>query len=1131
MKGQISRDSHRPARRYSGVYHIQGGMITDADLDERSDIVKARTDALGNDAVLDGVPAEGGAVDLSGATPALREGVIYADGVRGVLTAREGAEPSGPLDLVTMQADLLDGPEVTTGARVVYADIWERPVFALEDEYLADAGLHGAETAYRSRTMCQIKLAPETATADIEAGTGRYPQIGDATLEVAALDPEATIDECDPCADVVSAEQRIANILFRLEIVRVDGPANAPTRIDLAWSAENGAIIARSDIDSEAFERAGAVYELYSETTEGHMGAFANSNSMRNSLFVDDLDAPPATGSSEPYVRRWDGYARLDVGGGAVHSTLGTGFDITYDGTEAELSVDSFTATLSLGGNSVLRGDYWLIELRTFAEPNDRIRLVSELPVGILHHYCVLFRLNGGAALALTDAERRKLSFPPLSNLPATHVGFDNNCAKLYADAENVQDALDNLCDISADDIAFDPSRCPRLYDSADTVQEALDNLCKVDFSIENVLQLLFDWGVVCGLVVRLEKKGEAIVTISGGWFLDRAGRLANFKGGQVDVNDLFEKLSREEREIAAKLLSEGQLCLTVAADAGREVSLHLVPKEDAFGPPDPGLVEVVRACIETKGRVKVADGYLALKEQERAVIGKVALVAAQQSTLGGAQRLSQSDAVLAKSFSDQMADAYRKIASDDEIARLDALLAQLDADFEQDKSVGETREIRQMQYQAQRLAIVLINDQERAQRCLCEGMFPTCPPELGKPPFHVPIACLEGFVEGRVRLTRVCMVSCRKQAMTWRSANYVIKGWRDRLAENLAALCCPDEKDDDGQGFGFGKLAYDAGLETATLAEWFDRYKLIDGVLREEPTGQAVFEATPEVDGLTVEAAGEVMIGNGADIVETVKIDDTKAAELINKSATGITPIDQLSDKGAIRPGDKVVLLEQDGIARGYVVVERGAGKYVFTERPEAQIIGISPETAERIDAFATRLSTVTDAEVRIDSEIDRLAATRDGLDSDVERLSDEIESLTSERDKMQAELTQLAEEQKKTTDEINAARDKAQAELAALAEEQKKTTDEITAARRELDDAAAKRDEFVITIRRNQPIASLGMDAELARKLAGRGVLTIADITKTQLDKLVADKVITRAQANSVSRTATAFLQRKIE
>ena len=53
MKGQISRDSYRPDERYAGVFHIQGGMVTDADLDERTRIVTARTRFEGRRARID----------------------------------------------------------------------------------------------------------------------------------------------------------------------------------------------------------------------------------------------------------------------------------------------------------------------------------------------------------------------------------------------------------------------------------------------------------------------------------------------------------------------------------------------------------------------------------------------------------------------------------------------------------------------------------------------------------------------------------------------------------------------------------------------------------------------------------------------------------------------------------------------------------------------------------------------------------------------------------------------------------------------------------------------------------------------------------------------------------------------
>ena len=35
--------------------------------------------------------------------------------------------------------------------------------------------------------------------------------------------------------------------------------------------------------------------------------------------------------------------------------------------------------------------------------------------------------------------------------------------------------------------------------------------------------------------------------------------------------------------------------------------------------------------------------------------------------------------------------------------------------------------------------------DEERLRRCLCDNLFPACPPELGKAPYFVPISCLRG--------------------------------------------------------------------------------------------------------------------------------------------------------------------------------------------------------------------------------------------------------------------------------------------------------------------------------------------------------------------------------------------------
>jgi len=52
------------------------------------------------------------------------------------------------------------------------------------------------------------------------------------------------------------------------------------------------------------------------------------------------------------------------------------------------------------------------------------------------------------------------MSFPPLSDLRALDVGIENTCLGLYGDAANLQEALDELCNIGADDIAYPLPDC-----------------------------------------------------------------------------------------------------------------------------------------------------------------------------------------------------------------------------------------------------------------------------------------------------------------------------------------------------------------------------------------------------------------------------------------------------------------------------------------------------------------------------------------------------------------------------------------------------------------------------------------------------------------------------------------------
>ena len=1158
MKAQISRESHRPSKRYSGVYHIQGAMVTDADLDERSMITRVRTDNLGDDTIRDGVPEVGGAVSLEDGKPVLREGIIYADGVRGVLTAAGEFKPDEPLGLFGQQADLPLGPALPDGdPQVIYADIWERPVFPLEDPYLADAGLHGAVTGFRTRTMTQIKAAPAAAEADIEAGTGAFPQIGSARLAVTPLNAEILADDCDPCAEVVSAEQQVANALWRLEVVAIEGTPDKPDRIVLAWSEENAGEIAPATIDQELFERAGKVYEFFSEITESHAGVFADANDARRSAFVADLSDTPSpakdhNGDDWPFVRRWDGYAVINTNSGNVIEKLGDGFDISMSGSTISLQVTAFVADLDIADAAVVRGDYWLVELRRHAPETERIRLVRETPVGILHHYCTLFTAKGEEIQEISDARRRKLSFPVLSDLPADHVGFDNHCAKLYGDAENVQDALDNLCDISADDIAFE-SNCPSLYDDAKTVQEALDALCSIDFSVHDSFRLLFDWGVVCGIVPRLAKTNTGLVTISAGAYLDRSGRLTKFQGGEFDLDELKigEGIVFETNDDLMRALAEGDACLALAAEEGGKTRVFVVPQALAYGPDDPGFAESVKRCVEKKKLIDLKDLVAKLPDERRKVATRIFLATTGDGAFKGSARLNRAEFAEASAFHETLVQSFARLATEQETEVLKARVEQARADNPLGNLSGSALEVRQMQQAAAVFTAFAETDEERLRRCLCQALFPTCPPDLGKAPYFVPIACLEGkYDQPSFFLTELCPYCCRKQAMTWRALQYFIGDRRDAMAKRFAAVCCGDRPDDSKPPKG--RLQYDPGrYAQMEFGSFTEQYKLVNTLLNRDDKLPSDFVTRVAINDLSQEEAQATLRGTGIEIVETIDIDDGKAFELLEKRFAGVTPTDLLMSAGDVRPGDKVALLVQDGVARGYVLVEQGSGKLPF-EAAKAATIKLSDGEIKRVDEFVrsaetakaeltevgkTREALTRDVDA-LKADVGNLVKERDATAESMEKVGSQLEEMTGAREALLKDIGDLkADIESLAKERDNAASDleKVGAQMVQLTTAREKLSGEIAAAARELEAAAANRDAMIEAVRDGQPVTAIigNKDPELVAKLAGEGIITAGDIARlkaadiTRLDRA---GILKQAEATELRTKAGDFLKRRI-
>ncbi|MDP2832114.1 MAG: DUF6519 domain-containing protein [Pseudomonadota bacterium] len=498
MKTQISRDSFQPEQRYSGVYLQQGRMILDADWNELSDIEKARlVDAL-RDAIAGGAPRVGGlkvfADPAGSANIRIQPGALYVEGVPARLDA------SAPLP-VNAQPDYPIQADYSGQNFKLYADVWERSVSALEQSALMDAALHGADTATRSQTMLQVKWCANTLDPLNEVAN---PCIGTAPLTLKLRLIASSGDTCDPCSSQVKVDERLGNYLFRVEIHDYEP---ATQWLTLKWSRDNGAEACAVAAMPAGFNQGDWVWEYFDNDTERLLGNHFATNPLKLRGLIKETCATPS-GVNEPktYVRQWDGTIKVKLDSGALSGRdRGVALFAGAVGNQAQgranfaggvlkINLERLELELSSSGKRFVPGDYWLAEVREAEDASGDTVLSAAPPRGVRHHYLFLGELGVDKKLvAQNDAFKRRMAFPPLTDIVAADVGFSDHCVGLYAGAANVQQALDNLCAIDADDIAYPLPNCganegksikDRLKALLDpdsdgklTVKAALDNL------------------------------------------------------------------------------------------------------------------------------------------------------------------------------------------------------------------------------------------------------------------------------------------------------------------------------------------------------------------------------------------------------------------------------------------------------------------------------------------------------------------------------------------------------------------------------------------------------------------------------------------------------------------------------
>jgi hypothetical protein len=494
MKTQISRDGYRREKRYSGVYQQQGRLITDSDWNELVDTVKVRVDEALVDVVGAGTPkGRAAAIQMVVTTPKIVPGTVYAGGLEAQIVDPPGV--IGPFDF-SLQVDFPSAPPLPAlnTAYRFYVDVWDRSVGPLEDDGLRDPALHGADTCTRTQAMAQVKWCPSAKNPESPADN---PAQGDArlTLKFPQGGTQGGTDPCDPKAQEVDPVG--GDFLFRVEVHDARWPAgvapNAPDRVVVKWSRENGAEqYAFADIP-DWFKTGPWIYELYDADSEKHLGFHLATTSWtpKRGTLATTL---PATAPAGTMVRRWEGYSVL-VRSGSVWNVSAANGEKTADTAggaavqiasgAATVSLTDLEFTLELAGKVLLPGDFWSAPVRRATYQAGKELLKNASSSGIVHRYVTLAEvLTTNQLKPRTAQEQRKLAFPRLTELDAGDMGYSTTCTSGLYDGthDTVKKALDRLCAIGAVHVGYAKPSDTSVYkgNTPATVKAALDLLADV---------------------------------------------------------------------------------------------------------------------------------------------------------------------------------------------------------------------------------------------------------------------------------------------------------------------------------------------------------------------------------------------------------------------------------------------------------------------------------------------------------------------------------------------------------------------------------------------------------------------------------------------------------------------------
>jgi hypothetical protein len=472
MGGDYTRLRFRPDRNGSSVLLQQGKVMLDADWNELAEIFDRRwrsetMDVIGKCAASSYTNPHAFQIErvLNVDMITIGTGRLYVDG----LVAENHGDPNASdrqfdptmAELVSATATTFDKQpywwtthdlpaDRATQNYLVYADVWEREVTALQDPDLIDEGV-GVETATRVDTVWRVRaLADIGNQVNHDTPPVQFAGWSDITRPSAGrLSTKFTgvTQPADDCAlPLQSGYRGLENRLYRIEIHNGSDAPGGPT---FKWSKDNGSLAVRvKSIDGsgkkltldmigrDAVRRfqPGDFVEVTDDEHEldGVPGTLTTvsgqPDDIEPSITVADTVSAFATGTNIR-VRRWE------TGAGALLPAMPPGTVDLGDGVQITFALDPTVA-----GGGFKSGDYWTFWARTASGHIETLNTAP--PRGIHHHYCMLAIVPGTG----TPIDLRTL-WPP-DACASCECSFYITADQHNSGNMTIQDALDKVKDV-----------------------------------------------------------------------------------------------------------------------------------------------------------------------------------------------------------------------------------------------------------------------------------------------------------------------------------------------------------------------------------------------------------------------------------------------------------------------------------------------------------------------------------------------------------------------------------------------------------------------------------------------------------------------------------------------------------